>query len=268
MLPVTAAAALSPTVHWLLQFTVNLGYTTITVRYRPIYMLFILVIIVFSGANGDCHREIFIFPVQLTTSRIGNLPRLILSLAICDDHTVLPIHSNSTISQFTHKSLCPVSGVSCLRFTFLSYYGIFDGLLQSFSGEDGRYLSFLIHQQLGASVGGGPCNTPPPPASCLASFSFFFSWPVCCITKTLSTTKPPALNLPFIDLTVSTGGVQFVLCVVCFLPIHSGHQVRWTYQPGSHRRKVTQDFSSTFFLRCVLYFSREKDSAIPFPRRP
>ena len=22
---------------------------------------------------------------------------------------------------------------------------------------------------------------------------------------------------------------------VCFLPIHSGHQVRWTYQPGSHR---------------------------------
>ena len=43
-----------------------------------------------------------------------------------------------------------------------------------------------------------------------------------------------------------------MLCVcVCFLPIHSGHQVRWTYQPGSHRRKVTQDFSSTFFLRCV-----------------
>ena len=42
------------------------------------------------------------------------------------------------------------------------------------------------------------------------------------------------------------------VCVcVCFLPIHSGHQVRWTYQPGSHRRKVAQDFSSIFFLRCV-----------------
>ena len=42
------------------------------------------------------------------------------------------------------------------------------------------------------------------------------------------------------------------VCVcVCFLPIHFGHQVRWTYQPGSHRRKVTQDFSSIFFLRCV-----------------
>ena len=31
---------------------------------------------------------------------------------------------------------------------------------------------------------------------------------------------------------------RLVVCV-CFLPIHSGHQVRWTYQPGSHRRKVT-----------------------------
>ena len=32
----------------------------------------------FSGANGD--SEMFIFPVQLTTSRIGNLTRLILLL--------------------------------------------------------------------------------------------------------------------------------------------------------------------------------------------
>ena len=36
--------------------------------------------------RGD--REICIFPVQLTTSRIGNLTRLILTLAIiCDSHT-------------------------------------------------------------------------------------------------------------------------------------------------------------------------------------
>ena len=42
------------------------------------------------------------------------------------------------------------------------------------------------------------------------------------------------------------------VCVcVCFLPIYTGHQVRWTYQPGSYRRKVTQDFSSTFLLRYV-----------------
>ena len=58
-------------------------------------------------------------------------------------------------------------------------------------------------------------------------------------------------------------------CVCLFiLPIHSGHQVRWTYQPGSHRRKVTQDFSSTYsFCGACLNFCREKDSAIPFPRR-
>ena len=44
--------------------------------------------------------------------------------------------------------------------------------------------------------------------------------------------------------------IEALVCVcVFFLPIHSGHQ--WTYQPGSHRRKVTQDFQSTFLLRCV-----------------
>ena len=35
----------------------------------------------FSGANAD--REILFSPVQLTTSRIGNLTRLIHTLAIC-----------------------------------------------------------------------------------------------------------------------------------------------------------------------------------------
>ena len=53
-------------------------------------------------------------------------------------------------------------------------------------------------------------------------------------------------------------------CVcVCFLPIHSGHQVRWTYQPGSHRRKVI--FNPPSFCGACLDFCREKDSAIPFP---
>ena len=36
------------------------------------------------------------------------------------------------------------------------------------------------------------------------------------------------------------GGFRRDVCVLCFLPIHSGHQ--WTNQPGPHRRKVTQDF--------------------------
>ena len=38
----------------------------------------------FSGANGD--REEFVFPVQLTTSKIGDLTRLIHTFAICDGH--------------------------------------------------------------------------------------------------------------------------------------------------------------------------------------
>ena len=52
------------------------------------------------------------------------------------------------------------------------------------------------------------------------------------------------------------------LCV-CFLPIHSGHQVRWTNQPGSRRI-----FHPPSFCGACLNFSREKNSAIPFPRRP
>ena len=45
---------------------------------------------------------------------------------------------------------------------------------------------------------------------------------------------------------------------MCFLPIYSGRQACWTYQPGSHRRKVTRDFSSTFLLRFLpIFFSRE-----------
>ena len=34
-----------------------------------------------SGANAD--KDLFIFPVQLTTCRIGNLTQLIRTLAIC-----------------------------------------------------------------------------------------------------------------------------------------------------------------------------------------
>ena len=34
-------------------------------------------------------RRILFFPAQLTTSRIGNLTRLIYTLAICDDHTYI-----------------------------------------------------------------------------------------------------------------------------------------------------------------------------------
>ena len=49
----------------------------------------------FSGANGD--RKIFIFPVQLTTSRIDNLTRLTLTLAIFCDHTCTRFLTSSTL---------------------------------------------------------------------------------------------------------------------------------------------------------------------------
>ena len=57
-----------------------------------------------------------------------------------------------------------------------------------------------------------------------------------------------------LHITTQSGPVILVIlchsvCVcVCFLPFHSGHQVRWTYQPGSHRRKVTQEEGHTGFL--------------------
>ena len=54
------------------------------------------------------------------------------------------------------------------------------------------------------------------------------------------------------------------VCVFFFL-IHFEHQVRWTYQPGSHRKKITQDFSSTFFLRCVPHFFSREGFSHSFP---
>ena len=48
----------------------------------------------FSGANGD--RGVVVFPVQLTTNRIVNLTRLILTLAVC---VTIRIHTNCTENQ-------------------------------------------------------------------------------------------------------------------------------------------------------------------------
>ena len=63
----------------------------------------------FSGANAD--REILIFPVQLTTSRIGNLTRLVRTLAVCDDHTYIrtyipssALHEMTSIARPTNES--------------------------------------------------------------------------------------------------------------------------------------------------------------------
>ena len=51
-----------------------------------------------SGANGD--REIFMFPVQLTTSRIGNLTRLIHILLY-----VMTIHKIAIVFQWQYLKM-------------------------------------------------------------------------------------------------------------------------------------------------------------------
>ena len=55
----------------------------------------------FSGANGD--REKIIFADQLTTSRIGSLTQLVVTLAMCDDRT---IYTCMCVCVFKEKSEC------------------------------------------------------------------------------------------------------------------------------------------------------------------
>ena len=57
----------------------------------------------FSGTHGD--RGMFIFPVQLTTSRIGNLTRLIHTLlCVMTIHTYIHIsHGNLRITDYRGK---------------------------------------------------------------------------------------------------------------------------------------------------------------------
>ena len=43
----------------------------------------------FPDTNADDREDVLIFPVQLTTSRVGNLTRLIHNLAITCDHTYI-----------------------------------------------------------------------------------------------------------------------------------------------------------------------------------
>ena len=54
----------------------------------------------FSGANGD--REIFIFPVQLTTSRIGNLTHLMIFLLyVMTIHFIVFKENSHAVSSWT-----------------------------------------------------------------------------------------------------------------------------------------------------------------------
>ena len=87
----------------------------------------------FSGANGD--REIYIFSVQLTTSKIGNLTRLL--------HTLLHVMTlNTYIYIHTYDAACKF------------------GELGSFVGRElnafGRLRQALVHIQTRNSLGRRP----------------------------------------------------------------------------------------------------------------
>ena len=66
----------------------------------------------FSGTHGD--REIFIFPVQLTTSRIGNLTRLIHTLLyVMTIHTYLCVHTSPWEDQCEWHRMTRMAGPDC-----------------------------------------------------------------------------------------------------------------------------------------------------------
>ena len=77
------------------------------------------------------------------------------------------------------------------------------------------------------------------------------------------------VKLNFVTLGLGSDGYSTLLCVLCVYVL-SFHLLwtsdLWTHQPGPHRRKVIQDFST--FCGASLKFYREKDLAVPFPRRP
>ena len=60
---------------------------------------------------------------------------------------------------------------------------------------------------------------------------------------------------------------QFTTCVCCH-PIYSGRQACGRTSPGHTGGRSHRISHPPSFCGACLHFSREKDSAIPFPRRP
>ena len=63
--------------------------------------------------------------------------------------------------------------------------------------------------------------------------------------------------------------VKYCVCMLCFLPIYSGRQVCWICTSRGHTGGKSHRISHPLsFCGACIYFSHEKDSAVPFPRRP
>ena len=84
---------------------------------------------------------------------------------------------------------------------------------------------------------------------------FIFLWvntPACVWQYVHRTRESPDLEL------------KYEVCCVCVFSSH----LFWTSNLLEVPAGITQHFSSTFFCGACLYFSREKNAAVRFPRRP
>ena len=95
-----------------------------------------------------------------------------------------------------------------------------------------------------------------------------FRWLISCVSSPSSLTRPPkyrnwvvwAYFCPAASMTSGGGGdPPFFGCfsVLCFLPIYSGHQVRWTYTSRGHTGLLIHLLSA---VRALVFLARRIQS--------
>ena len=191
-----------------------------------------------SSSQVFAGRADHVFPVDGRLELVHHLP---------NRRPLGPIASCSLDNL--HRDQCAILGVNrlcygCQTITVL-HYGTAVVNYTTTTGADAA-------PSLGVEGSAAAPDDAPPPTSLLASPTLsppsMTACPrACCV----------CLEWCFLRLVV-------VLCVCVFFPIYSGRQNRWKYQPGSHRISHPPPFCGG----ACLNFSREKDSAISFPRLP
>ena len=198
-----------------------------------------------SGANAD--MEIFIFPVQLTTSRIDNLIRLIHTLLfISDDHISIRVsqHKNGTGSAVP-------SHISILRLNLVLTYRI----LLDFSM--GVHLFFYNrHTPSGGSV------------PSLSGHAIACRWRSLPRVRRYRASKPQGSSERVLLLAGHNRPINMCVCVCVFFPSILDIKFVGCTSRGHTGGRSHRIFNPPSFCGACLDFCREKDSAIPFPRRP